>query len=105
MLWQDIPSSGAQLSVLFSQSTDDGKTWSAPVKVNPIAGQQRPAVPRPGLQRHGGGGGYNGALVVTYYDFRNDTFAGGHELTDAWVVFCLPGSDCTQASSSAMRRG
>ena len=98
VLWQDIPSSGAQLSVLFSQSTDDGKTWSAPVKVN-----QTPASSAQPFRGQGFNGTVaavaNGALVVTYYDFRNDTFAGGHELTDAWVVFCLPGSDCTQASS------
>jgi hypothetical protein len=36
-------------------------------------------------------------LVVSYYDFRNDT--GGGELADYWAVFCDPAkTDCRKAT-------
>lgn len=102
VLWQDIPSGpGAQLSILFSQSTDNGRTWSRAVRVN-----KTPANRIQPLR----GQGFNGTivaagrdtLVATYYDFRNDTFARKQELTDVWGVFCTPSAakgDCTKASN------
>ncbi len=86
---QDLPDSpDAQVSVVMVTSLDDGKTWSAPIPVNqtpvntvnPLRGQAfNPAVAVSG----------NGTVVVTYYDFRNDTGIGG-EWTDVWAVFCNP---------------
>ena len=40
--------------------------------------------------------GAGGELVVTYYDFRNDTGEGG-ELADHWAVSCS--ADCAQEAS------
>jgi hypothetical protein len=43
----------------------------------------------------------DGTVVVTYYDFRNDTGTptGGFEGTDYFAVFCKPGTDCSLAAS------
>lgn len=101
VMWQDVPAApGSQLSVLFAQSTDDGRTWSVPARVNktpPNAAQPLRAQAFNGTVAVTA----SGVLVATYYDFRNDVFAGGHELTDAWVVFCKPGAagDCTKPAN------
>ncbi len=88
-------------SILFTESTDLGKTWSAPVKVNqtpansvnPLRGQAfNPTI----------AAALDGTLVLTYYDFRNDTGPAGNELADAWVLFCKPvgaAPTCTNPAS------
>ena len=81
---------GAYDEIAFSQSTDDGQTWSAPIKVNqtpstvPVGDRQAftPAV-------HVAS---DGTVGISYYDFRNNTPAPGL-VTDAWLVHCH--SDCT----------
>ncbi len=87
--WEQ-PAGGKPLaSILFTESTDNGASWSAPVKIN-----QTP-VNRTNRLR---GQAFNptivaaadGTLVAMYYDFRNDTGPAGHELADAWVLFCKP---------------
>jgi hypothetical protein len=97
--WEDVPPGGNLVATLYAQSTDAGKTWTAPVTIsktprnaaNPLRGQSfNPtivAVPN------------DGSLVATYYDFRNDTAAAGKELADVWVIFCKPGA--TAAASCA----
>ena len=83
--------------VAFSQSTDGGAIWSKPIMINqtPVNAtnpcrQQAfiPAVVAAG----------DGTVVVTYYDFRNDTNTpAGFEGTDYFAVFCQ--SNCNSAQS------
>jgi hypothetical protein len=107
--WQDIittatcttPGAGTIPvdSIVFSQSLDGGLTWSAPIQVNQTptnangCRQQAfiPAIAVANDGRH---------LVVTYYDFRNDTNTPvGNEGTDYFAVECDVGSDCSKAKS------
>ncbi len=93
-VWQDSRfSNGGDFSdlskladaVAFSQSTDGGFTWSAPIKINktptniPIGDQQAftPAIRV----------STDGTIGVTYYDFRNNTPAPGLP-TDYFIVHC-----------------
>jgi hypothetical protein len=87
-VWQDARFNSNQAdAIAFSQSTNGGLTWSAPVKVNktptsiPIANQQAftPSV-------HVAD---DGTIAVTYYDFRNNTSAQPL-LTDYFIVHCHP---------------
>ena len=96
VVWQDVRFRGVE-EVAFSQSTDGGRSWSEPVRINKTPAsrdrfRQQAFVPSIEV-------GPGGVLVVTYYDFRNDREQGG-ELTDYWAVFCNPGAeDCRRASS------
>ena len=68
-------------------SADDGRTWSAPVRINKTPADRNPLRQQaivPSIEV-----GPGGVLVATYYDFRNDDATG--ELTDYWAVFCDPG--------------
>ena len=101
LVWEDTPASpGSLCTIFFSQSTDGGKSWSAPAKIN-----QTPANPGHPLRGQGFNGTVvaagNNTLVATYYDFRNDTAAAGQALADVWAVFCTPtaAADCSKASS------
>ena len=85
-VWQDARFSGGRFDeIAFSMSVDDGLTWSAPAKVNrtpvnttnPL--RQQAFIPSVAVTG-------NGVVVVTYYDFRNDTSAG--ELADHFAVHC-----------------
>jgi len=85
--------------IAFSQSLDGGKTWSTPIQVNQTPTNANacreqafiPAIAVTNDSRH---------LVVTYYDFRNDTNTPpGNEGTDYFTVGCDVGSDCSNARS------
>src|SRR3989442_6605033 len=85
-VWQDARFSGFRFDeIAFSMSTDGGLTWSAPTKVNrtpvnttnPL--RQQAFIPSVAVTG-------DGTVVVTYYDFRNDTSAG--ELADHFAVHC-----------------
>jgi hypothetical protein len=84
--------------IAFSQSLDGGKTWSTPVMINKTpsnANVLREQAFIPAITSAG-----NGELIVTYYDFRNDTSAAGQELVDYFAVFCTPATaDCTSAAN------
>jgi hypothetical protein len=87
MVWQDSRFSGAHDDIAFSQSTDGGQTWTAPVKLNETppglpAGDEQAFLPSIAVSQ-------SGAIAVTYYDFRFNTGAGGL-LTNAWAVFARP---------------
>ena len=98
-VWQDARFNNNQAdAIAFSQSLDGGLTWSAPIKVNktptniPIGNQQAftPSV-------HVAD---NGAIGVTYYDFRNNDAATPLR-TDYFIVHCHPsnGNGCTSPAS------
>ncbi len=94
--WQDSRFRGVD-GMVVAKSTDDGRTWSAPVPVNqtpttiPLADQQAfiPAIDVAG----------DGTVAVTYYDFRNNTPAPGVP-TDYFIVHCHPSgaAGCTHAA-------
>lgn len=94
-VWDDGRfSGGAYDSVVFSQSTNGGSTWSAPVKVNLTptniaAGNQQAFTPSVHVAD-------NGTIGVTYYDFRNNTVASGLP-TDMWLATCS--SACTNPAN------
>jgi hypothetical protein len=92
-VWQDTRFSGFE-EVAFSMSTDGGYTWSTPIKVN----QTPPNADHP-LRTQAFlpsiAAADDGALSVTYYDFRNDNESG--ELADYFAVVCS--DNCSDPSS------
>ena len=86
--------------IAFSQSLDGGKTWSTPIQVNQTptnanACREQAFIPTIATTNDGR------HLVVTYYDFRNDTNTpAGNEGTDYFAVGCdVWWSDCSKARS------
>jgi hypothetical protein len=69
-VWQDSRFSGGKRDdILLTSSTDEGATWSAPVKVNDTpAGAQGAFTPTVKVDS-------NGRVGVLYYDLRNDASA------------------------------
>jgi hypothetical protein len=95
LVWQDGRFAGID-QVAFSMSTDDGDTWSAPVKINMTPDSVNPLRNQafiPSVEV-----GANHEIVVTYYDFRFDT-DNGKESTDYFAVFCTP----NRATNCALR--
>jgi hypothetical protein len=95
VVWQDASFSGVD-EIAFSMSTDNGQTWSMPVKVN-----QTPRSSTAANQQAFVAGVHvaaNGTVGVTYYDFRNNDASPGVP-TDYWIVHCH--SNCTDAGSWA----
>jgi hypothetical protein len=86
-------------SIAFSQSTNGGVTWSAPIMINqtpPNSNACRQQAFIPAVVATGDGK----AVVVTYYDFRNDTNTPtGFEGTDYFAVICTVASDCSKPAS------
>src|SRR5882762_7086509 len=79
VVWQDARfSSGLRDGIALSKSTDGGLTWSAPVQVNqaPLVQAFTAAVDVAS----------NGAIGVTYYDFRKDTNDPSVLLTNYWQI-------------------
>jgi hypothetical protein len=84
-------------SIALSMSSDGGLTWSQPIQVNqtpnsvpPIDRQAwNPTVAMAA----------DGTVAVSYYDFRNNTGAGG-ALTDYWMAFCRPSASAPATNSA-----
>jgi hypothetical protein len=95
LVWQDIRFRGVE-EIAFSMSTNGGRTWSEPIRVNKTptsTNRLRQQAFVPSIEV-----GPDGHLVVTYYDFRKDRSQG--ELTDYWAVFCEPRREnCRKAYS------
>lgn len=88
-VWQDARfSAGARDGIAFSQSTDGGATWTAPVAINAAAGVQAflPAVSV----------GDDGTITVLYYDMRNDTADASTLLVDVWLTTSADGVTWTE---------
>lgn len=93
LVWQDTRFRGVD-EVAFSQSSDGGRTWSTPIRVNQTpANRENPLRQQafiPSVEVAA-----NGTVAVTYYDFRRD--GGRGEKTDHWAVFCE--ANCTRRAS------
>src|SRR5437764_6015885 len=83
-VWDDDLPDGLD-KVYFSQSTDGGLTWSAPVKINKTP-TNVPTLDQQAFTATVKVAG-DGTAGVTYYDFRNNTSASGLT-TDYWFVHC-----------------
>jgi hypothetical protein len=86
--------------IAFIQSLDGGVTWSKPIMINQTpanaANPCRQQAFVPAVVATGNGA----AVVVTYYDFRNDTGTpAGVEGADYFAVICSTTSDCSKAGS------
>jgi hypothetical protein len=97
VVWEDARfSGGAHNDIAFSMSTNEGATWSTPIKVNqtptniPLADQQA-------FTANIAVGG-DGTIAVTYYDIRNNT-GGPGLLTDFWINHVDPGNNPTNPAS------
>lgn len=94
-VWQDrlLEASGKRYAAIaFSISRDAGRTWSKPVRIN----QPRRAVRGPNDQAiiPTVEVASDGTVAVSYYDFRQNTEAGGVS-TDHWLIRCPARSvDC-----------
>ena len=80
-VWQGR-SATSPSSVYLSKSTDGGNNWSDPEIVNQVTGTQA-FTPSVRVDK-------NGAVVITYYDFRNDT-SSQPLWTDYWSIVKRPG--------------
>jgi len=85
--------------IAFTQSLDGGVTWSTPIMINQTPSNPNPCRQQafvPAIVATGDGN----AIVVTYYDFRNDTNTPvGFEATDYFAVICTTANDCSKAGS------
>ncbi|MGH8937817.1 MAG: sialidase family protein, partial [Actinomycetes bacterium] len=85
-------------SIAFSQSTNGGQTWSAPIEVNKTPGTEPNFDQQaftPSVHVDG-----DGTVAVTYYDFRNNTASTASLDTDYFVVSCESGSEsCANPAS------
>lgn len=97
-VWMDGRFSGGDHNdIAFTMSTDGGRTWSTPIKVN--------ATPDD-LTGHAGHAftpsvhvAADGTIGVSYYDFRFNAAGGGTDTTH-FVVHCHPATeDCASAGS------
>jgi hypothetical protein len=100
IVWQDSRFSNfTHDSIAFSQSTDGGLTWSAPIQINQTptgipSGDQQAFTPAIRV-------GTDGTIGVTYYDFRNNTTATTTLPTDSFIVRCHPttATSCTNPAN------
>jgi hypothetical protein len=98
-VWQDVRFDGVgHDQIAFTQSTDGGNSWSAPIKVNQTPesepeGDQQAFTPSVHVAD-------DGTIAVSYFDFRNNTPAPADLLTDHWVAHCHPASEnCADPAS------
>jgi hypothetical protein len=93
-VWQDSRFSGGKRDdILLTSSTDQGRTWSAPVKVNDTPlGAQGAFTPTVKVDS-------NGRVGVLYYDLRNDVSPrDGTYTTTEWIAFSTNGGQSFAAS-------
>jgi len=96
LVWQDGRFQNLD-RVFFSMSTNDGASWSPPVMIakTPYSTnklRRQSFIPSVEV-------GADHKVVVTYYDFRNDTDSKTEELSDLWAISCdiAIGADCRTA--------
>jgi hypothetical protein len=83
VVWQDHADNpfGDDL-IMLSYSDDDGRSWSAPQKINQTpSGTFTDQAFEPTVHVND-----DGVVAVSYYDFRNDESGDGELTTDHWIV-------------------
>lgn len=80
-------------TIVFTESTDGGLSWSPLSRIDKSPGDVQAFTPSVHVAS-------DGTVGVTYYDFRNNTSAPGLP-TDQWFIHCHPTSDCTDAANWA----
>jgi hypothetical protein len=83
VVWEDSRFSGTHNDIVLSKSTDGGKTWSAPKKVNQSPAGVPAYTPMVDVLP-------NGTVAVSYYDIRNNTPDPGLD-TDYFVAVSSDG--------------
>jgi BNR repeat-like domain len=97
-VWGDSFGSGEKSAkphstVVFTQSTDGGLTWSPLSRIDKSPGDVQAFTPSVHVAS-------DGTVGVTYYDFRNNTADAGLP-TDQWFIHCHAASDCTDSGNWA----
>jgi hypothetical protein len=77
-------------AVVLSTSTDGGRTWTDPRRVNQTPGAAAAVLPSVAFAP-------DGTLGISYYDMRNRPVGAAALTTDAWLATCPPG--CAAASA------
>lgn len=84
VVWQDSRfSGGVRDGIAFSRSHDGGLTWSTPTQVNSVPSVQA-LLPTVTIRD-------DGAIGVTYYDFRNHVSGAATLATDYWLITSVDG--------------
>jgi hypothetical protein len=90
VVWEDSRFSGTHNDIALSKSTDGGKTWSVPRKVNQTPSPVEAFTPMVDVLP-------DGTVAVTYYDIRNNTPSPGLD-TDYFVAISYDGGTTWQES-------
>jgi hypothetical protein len=85
-------------SIAFSQSTNGGNSWSPAIQVNQTPAtepndDQQAFTPSVHVLN-------DGTVVVSYFDFRNNTASNATLDTDQWAVHCHPASENCAAAGA-----
>ena len=80
-------------TVVFTESTDGGATWSPLARIDRSPGDVQAFTPSVHVAS-------DGTVGVTYYDFRGNTADPGVP-TDQWFIHCHPTSDCADPANWA----
>jgi Neuraminidase (sialidase) len=79
-VWQDARFTGFERDqIAFSRSTNGGRTWSAPVRINNRRFATQAFTPAIRVDDQGN-------LAVVYYDFRNNDLGDARLETDVWML-------------------
>jgi BNR/Asp-box repeat len=93
VVWEDSRfSGGAHNDIALSTSTDGGRTWSAPERVNQSPAGVTAFTPMVDVSS-------DGTVAVTYYDLRNNTPDPSTLPTDAFIVHSHDGGATWDAES------
>jgi BNR/Asp-box repeat len=82
---------GRHSTVVFTESTDGGRTWSPLSRIDRSPGTVQAFTPSVHVAS-------DGTVGVTYYDFRHNTSDPGVP-TDQWFIHCHATADCTDPAN------